>query len=143
MKLSRCDIRTSDFVRACTHAERILAQQMHKDTRTFVPMLTGVFDRNSRVIGNIIEYRGDQANYLWHGVKMINKATGAGPMIIPGVGPRWPKGAQLVPTRAPINYTKDFHPLAGDHWMDRSERANGKRWTKTAEEAVAHGFDKY
>lgn len=142
-KLTRCDISGAEFERECTKAERILAIQIHKDTRPFVPFKEGVFDRNSRVIGNVIEYRGDQAYYLWNGVKMVNAETGAGPMVIPDVGPRWPKGAKLVPTRAPLTYTTDFHTSAGPRWMERSEKQNGKKWQEKAEEVIALGLDKY
>ena len=143
LKVKVTKLGLSDVGKACTAAEKVLAQEIHKSTRPYVPMLTGAFDRNSRVIGNVIEYVGDQVNYLWNGVKMVNSKTGAGPRVIPGVGPRWPKGATLVPTAAPLHYTTDHHAKAGPAWMERSERDNGRKWQEIGEEAVAHGLDKY
>lgn len=143
VKITRCDVSGADFMRASTAAEKILASEIHKLTRPFVPFLTGTFDRNSRVIDNVIEYRGDQVNYLWNGVKMVNAKTGKGPMVIPGVGPRWPKGAMLVPTSTPLNYTTEHHAKAGPAWMERSERDNAKKFREIAEEAVCRGLDKY
>lgn len=143
VRITRCDVSGSDFRRASTAAEKLLASEIHKLTRPYVPMLTGVFDRNSRVIGNVIEYRGDQTGYLWNGVKMVNAKSEKGPPVIPGVGPRWPRYAKLAPTSEPLNYTTDHHALAGPKWMERSERDNGKRFQQIAEEAVAHGLDKY
>ncbi len=143
VKVNRVDVDSGAFCKACTKAERILAQQIHKDTEVYVPMLTGTFSRNSRVLGSIIEYVGDQTGYLWAGVKMVNAKTGKGPRVIPGVGPRWPKHAVLAPTSEPLNYTKDFHPKAGPAWMDRSEADNHRRWKTVAEEAVANGYNDY
>lgn len=143
VKITRCDVSSTDFRRASTAAEKILASEIHKLTRPYVPFLTGIFDRDSRVIGNVIEYRGDQVNYLWNGVKMKNARTGKGPRVIPGVGPRWPKGAILAPTSEPLNYTTGHHAKAGPAWMERSEQENGRKFKEIAEEAVKNGYDKY
>lgn len=142
-RINRVDIDLDKMSVVCTKAEKDLAQQVFKDTREYVPFREGVFDRRSRVIGNIIEYSGNMVNYLWEGKKMVNAATGKGPRIIPDVGPRWPKYATLAPTSIPLKYTHDFHSKAQDHWMDASMHDNMKKWADIAEEAIANGYNHY
>lgn len=143
ISMTRADIDPAAIQAVCTKAEMLLAQQIAKDTRPFVPALTSVFDRSTKVIGNKIVYTGDQVNYLWEGVRMVNAATGKGPRYIPDVGYRWPKGAQLRPTTTPLKYSTEMHPRAQSHWMDASERENGRKWAEYAERLIANGFDKY
>ncbi len=138
-KLTRFDnVEPADFGVACTQAERQLAQEMAKDTEKYVPALTGAFSRNTRVINNMIIYQGWQVRYLYEGVKMVSAATGRGPFPVKDRGLRWHKHEKLRPTTEPLNYTKKPHPLATDHWMEESERVNGEKWSKFAEEAIAN-----
>ena len=142
-KISRFDmIEPADFGVASTMAEKRLAQQMAQDTEPYVPFLTGAFSRNTRVVNNMVIYQGDQVFYLWRGHKMVNKKTGKGPRLIPDVGYRWPKHAQLRETAQPLTYTKKPHPLAQSHWMDASEKQNGSQWARFAEEAIARELNK-
>lgn len=59
------------------------------------------------------------ARYLHEGKVMVNEKTGNGPAVIPGVGPRWPKGAKLKATNRPLTYTKTKNPAAGPYWGRR------------------------
>lgn len=54
--------------------------------------------------------------YLFCGKVMVNSKTGKGPVLIPGVGYRFPKGSTFVPTDRELEYTKTKNPLAGPHW---------------------------
>lgn len=56
------------------------------------------------------------ARYLHEGKVMVNAATGKGPGVIPGAGPRWRKGTQLKATERPLEYTVTKNPEAGPHW---------------------------
>lgn len=113
-----------------TKLERALAWEILKDTDQFVPALTGSFAIRSRVIGNYIIYPGPYARYLWHGVAMVNSATGKGPMKIPEVGYRWPRGAILAPTTRPLKFNTSVHAKAQSHWMDASRAQNMAKWAK-------------
>ena len=42
------------------------------------------------------------ARYLHEGKVMVNAVTGNGPMLIPGIGPRWRRGTQLESDRAAV-----------------------------------------
>lgn len=119
--------------------EKALAWQILKDTDEFVPALTGVFAGMAHVIGNVIIYTGPQVHYLWHGVAMVNSATGKGPRYIPEVGWRWPKGAILKPTNRPLNFNTSMHAKAQSHWMDASRAQNMKKWDKIALKVYTDG----
>ena len=61
------------------------------------------------------------ARYLHEGKVMVNAATGKGPGVIPGGGPRWRRGTQLKATGRPL--TKN--PEAGPHWGQRLQEKEG------------------
>lgn len=121
---------------ACTYAEKIIAVQVMKDTRPYVPALTMSLNQRTRIIGNHIIYPGPYARYLYEGKVMVDATTGKGPMKIPDVGYRFHKGAKLKPTNRPLQYTKTVHPKATDHWIDASIAANKTKWTRVAKEAI-------
>ena len=86
----------------------------------YMPMQTGMFVKQMVVSSYTeISINAPQARYLYYGKRMVNAATGKGPRWIPGVGYRWPRGAKLVATSEPLNYTTTFHPLAGPYWDKR------------------------
>lgn len=124
-------------------AESIVAVQAAKDTSPFVPFLTGSLNTRTRVDGNTIIYPGPYARYLYYGVRMVNAATGKGPMHFIDEGGneviRYPKGATLRPTNEPLNYTTDFHKDAGPRWFERSKAQNLDKWLAVAERAVNNG----
>lgn len=124
-------------------AEHVLSAQVEKDTDPYVPFLTGSLKTRTRVVGNAIIYPGPYARYLYYGVKMVDAATGRGPMhYTDKLGNeifRFPKGATLRPTNEPLNYTKDFHKYAGSHWIERSKAQNLDKWLGVAERIVNNG----
>lgn len=122
---------------ACSKAEMIVAIQILKDTRPYVPALTMSFNQRSHTIGRNIIYPGPYAHYLWFGKRMVDSATGRGPFYIKGVGWRYRKGAKLMPTSTDLNFSHDKHPMAQSHWMDASFAANKEKWAGVAKKAVA------
>lgn len=128
----------TEFHKACKQAETALAVQVLKDTRPFVPALTGVFSNLARVDKNEVVYTGDQVRYLYEGKVMVDAATGKGPMNIPDVGLRWHKGATLTPTEKDLVFTTDMHPKAQAHWMEASYEQNAEKWANVGEKAVKY-----
>lgn len=124
-------------------AEHIVARQAKADTSPYVPFLTGSLDIRTRVVGNTIIYPGPYARYLYYGVKMVDAATGKGPMHFIGKDMneyiRFRKGATLKPTDEPLKYTTQHHKLAGPAWFERSKAENKDKWLKLAEEVVNNG----
>lgn len=132
------------LVTACSAAEKILAIQVLKDTRPFVPALGMslnqrshiALDKRSTAVGNHVIYPGPYARYLYVGKVMVDSETGKGPRKIPDVGYRFRRGATLVATDRNLNYTRTVHPRATDHWIEKSAKVNMQKWERVAKEAV-------
>lgn len=122
-----------------TKLQYALALQILKDTRPFVPALTLSLNNRSHVSGNRIIYPGPYARYLYHGKVMVNAATGKGPMKIPDVGYRWPRGAILRPTNRDLKFTTSVHSKATAHWMDVSKARNMRRWAAMGARIYTNG----
>lgn len=123
-----------------TKLEKAMAWQIFKDTDPFVPMKTGIFAHAlSFVKDNFIFYGGPYARYLYYGNRMVNSLTGKGPMYIPEVGWRWPKGATLRPTDEPLHISTAVHKDATSHWMEASKARNMKKWEKIAARIYTDG----
>ena len=129
----------------CNKANMILATQVQKDTSPFVPFRTGSLDIRTQVVGDTIIYPGPYARYLYYGYKMVDSATGKGPMhYIDRHGDevfRFRRGAVLTPTNEPLTYTTDFHKQAGPHWFERSKAQNLQKWLRVAEKVVNTGHE--
>lgn len=137
-------------------AELWLANEVLKDTRPFVPMLTGSLNQRSHVeAGKTVVYPGPYARYLYEGKRMVNAKTGRGPRWISGVGWRWPKGAKLRPTGTPLRYGgspqpdgqgkfvwvggNSPHKDATDHWLEPSKAKNVNKWLKGVTKILSGG----
>lgn len=125
--------------------EQAVAIQAQKDTSPYVPFRTGSLDERTRVVGNTIIYPGPYARRLYYGVKMVGLETGKGATrYVDRHGNevvRFRKGAKMKPTNDPLTYTKDFHPLAGAHWFERSKAQNLPGWLRVAENEVNTGHE--
>ena len=122
-----------------TKLEKYMTWQIMKDTRQFVPALTMSLNNRTRVNGDSIIYPGPYARYLYYGVRMVNELTGKGPMYIPEVGYRWPRGAHLRPTTEPLHFNTSVHKDATSHWIDVSKARNMKTWEKIAARIYTNG----
>lgn len=129
-------IELEDMPQAFRAAELVLAVQIWKDTRPFVPALTMSLNNRSRAVGDHIIYPGPYARYLYNGKVMVDSATGRGPFPTHN-GPRFRRGAVLKATDRPLHYTKSVHPEATSHWMEVSEIKNKAKWARVARKAVA------
>ena len=130
----------ADISNACKRSEHILAAQMAKDTSQFVPARTLSLDQRTQVKGNTIIYPGPYARYLYNGMKMVDSATGKGPMKIVSkdgsVSFRFSKGAVLRPTDEPLNIRTTVHRQAQSHWFEASKAQNLQKWVRVADKAV-------
>lgn len=125
-----------EFKKAVKKAEKILAEQVLKDTDPFVPAKTGTFSKLAYTVGNEIIYTGDQARYLYEGKVMVDE-EGDGPRYYPSIGWRYRKGSKLHAIDKNLVFTTDMHPDAQSHWMEASEAKNGDKWARVAENAIA------
>lgn len=111
----------------CTRAERIVAEQVKKDTAPYVPWRTGSLTDRTRVEGNQIIYPGPYARFLYYGKVMVD----------PNTGSTWaPRGGTKVVTDRNLVFTTDFHPQAQAHWFEASKAQNEEKWLRVAQRAV-------
>ena len=104
-----------------------------KDTVPFVPALTGAFSNSARQIENNIVYSGVQARYLYEGMVMVDSETGKGARYLGDeIGFRFRKGATLVASDRPLNFTTSVHAQAQAHWCEASKAQNLDKWVRVA-----------
>lgn len=115
------------LAQAATKAEHAVALQAQKDTSPYVPFRNGVLDRETKVVGNTIIYRGPYARFLYYGKVMIYPPTGS---------TFAPAGERKVVTDRNLVFTKDFHPDAQAFWFEASKAQNMDKWQRVAQKAV-------
>lgn len=140
------------ILRASSKAEETLTQQVARDTEDFVPFLSGSLANRTIVDGNLIVYPGPYARYLYYGKKMVDAATGKGPMKIIGDDgvPVWRfrKGATLKPKYgedSDLEYTKEGlkgkgHKNAQAFWFDASKAQNLDKWLRISERMMKNAL---
>lgn len=121
-------------------AANTVAEQIRADTAKYVPFKNGILEKRTKVVGNTIIYPAPYSRYLYYGKVMVERGTGRGAMrIVDELGNvyiRFHKGAKLMPTDRPLQYTKDPHPLAGAYWFERSKADNLDKWIEVARDAL-------
>lgn len=124
-------------------AEHILAVQMERDTKPYVPALTGNFVNRTKVDKNIIIYEGPFARHLYRGKVMVD-AYGRGPMVFTDKYGnkivRFPTGSILHPTDRDLVFTKSFNPKAQSHWFEASKAQNLPKWKRVAGRLMQREF---
>lgn len=112
---------------ACNRAEHSVAIQVEKDTKPFVPALTGSLTQHARVIGSEVIYPGPYARFLYYGKVMVDPATGS---------TYAPKGGTKVITDRNLVFNRAMHPQAQSHWFEASKAQNLEKWVRVADKAV-------
>lgn len=89
-------------------AQKMLDNEVIKDTEPYVPMRTGMLARSGQ-IGSVlgsgkVVYNAPYARRLYYG--------------------------------AHFNFSKDAHPLASAHWFEKSKAVNQKKWLDTVERII-------
>lgn len=142
----------SRFDKQFQQAQYVLDGEIMNSMVPYMPMESGTFINTTRAAsaaeqgsGRVYAAFGPQGRYLYEGKVMVDSVTGKGPMRIP-TGPgegdyvlRFRKGATLVPTSRPLQYSRDAHPQATDHWFDKAKKADGKKWVKRVKEVAGGG----
>lgn len=95
-----------------TRAYVRLHQMAAEDMLPYMPARTGAFRERTRAAnaamagsGYIYAGVGPMGRYLYRNRVMVDTATGRGPSVIPGVGPRFARGASLTATDRPLRYS--------------------------------------
>ncbi len=141
------EIRFDRFSHQFAAAQEWLAEQVLADCKPFMPFQTGSMTQRSYVAegGKHVVFPGPCARMQYEGKVMVDAATGKGPMKIPdgsgGYLLRFRKGATLVPTDRPLNYSTTANPQATDHWFDAAKAANQDYWLERVKRIGGGGED--
>lgn len=138
----RCEVRLDRFASQFARAQYWLDNQMLTDMIPHMPFLTGTFISRTRAesaalagSGLVVAGVGPMGQYLHEGKVMVNAATGKGPANIPGVGPRFRKGAKLMPTSRNLKYSNG----RGPQWVPVTVNAHKKEWVKEVKHIAGGG----
>ena len=99
-------------------AQIAFTREVDKRIGRYMSFRTGVMSGKAKRMIGPTQILADTpyARYQYYGNVMVNAKTGKGPRIIPGVGPRWPKGATLKATGRPLQYDTSKNAKAGPFW---------------------------
>ena len=112
-------------------AEKIVAEQIMKDTDKYLPARTGSLMQRTHIEGsNQIVYPGPYARFLYYGKVMIYEPTGS---------TFAPKGEHKIVTDRDLVMHQTMHRLATSHWFEVSKAQNQEKWERVAERAIKHG----
>ena len=120
------DWNADEWVASNDRAEHAVAVQIEKDTRPFVPALTGSLMNRTRVEGNVVIYSGPYARFLYYGKVMVDPDTGS---------PFAQKGAVKVLTDKDLVFNKSVNPQAQAHWFEASKAQNLEKWVRVYRKA--------
>ena len=115
-----------EWVASNDRAEHAVAVQMEKDTRPFVPALTGSLMNRTRVEGNVVINPGPYARFLYYGKVMVDPDTGS---------PFAQKGAVKELTDKDLVFNKTVNPQAQAHWFEASKAQNLEKWMRVYRKA--------
>ena len=117
----------------------------------YMPMDTGTFINVTRGMsaaiagsGKVVAAAPPMGRFLYEGKKMVDATTGKGPSMVPaGPGgervPRFRKGATLMATDKPLNYSRHAHPNVTDHWFETAKKNHGDVWVKQTKKLAGGG----
>jgi hypothetical protein len=145
----RVNLNLSRFDKQYQEAQKALDEAVMTSMEPFMPMVSGNFMQRTKAIsdslagsGKVCAGAGPMGRFLYEGWRMVDSATGKGPrpVTIDGVPTfRWRKGAELVATNTPLNYTKTHHPEVEEHWFEKAKEKDGSAWVKLAKEKAGGG----
>lgn len=140
----------SRFEKQYEEAQKELDKAVMESMEPFMPQVTGTFIKITKEISDSLVGTGivcaaapPYGRYLYEGKVMVDSETGRGPYSIPN-GPgeyvlRYRKGAELIATNRPLDYSKHPNPNAQDHWFDAAKAKDCKKWVKTVKRIAGGG----
>lgn len=110
------------------------------DMLPFMPSSSGGFRQRTRAANAALAGSGQlyagvapMGAYLYRGRTMVDAATGRGPMVIPGAGPRFRKGASLVPGTKALQYSAAG---TGPAWFETAKARRLNDWVKEVQDIL-------
>ena len=130
----KININMNRFGEQFNRAQFWLDSQVMTDMVPLMPHVTGTFINQTRQrsaamagTGRVCAAAPPHGRYLYMGKVMVDRKTGKGPRNIPGIGPRFMKGAILKATDRNLTYS---NPRTVPKWFDEAKRIHGQQWVK-------------
>lgn len=131
------DVDLSRFEKQFQEAQFWLDGQVWNDMEKYMPFRDGIM-RNvaltqSKALqgsGKVIAGAPPYGRFLYEGKVMVDPDTGS---------PWAKKGAKKVVTDRPLNFSKEVHPDATDHWFDSAKTESGDKWVKGVKKRAGGG----
>lgn len=126
-----------------TRAYVRLHEMAADDMTPYMPARTGGFRARTRAAnasmagsGHIYAGVGPMGRYLYRDRVMVDAATGRGPNVIPGVGPRFETGARLTATDRTLRYSS---PAARPAWFEAAKAQRLGQWISEVQRIIDGG----
>ena len=125
------------FERQYNKAQFGLDSMVMTDMVPYMPMQTGTFINVTKAMsaalagsGKVVAAAPPMGRFLYEGKVMVDPETNS---------PWARKGAKKIVTEKDLQYKKNAHPKATDHWFDAAKKAHGEEWVNYVKKVAGGG----
>ena len=127
----------SRFEKQFQKAQFELDSVVMTDMQPYMPMQTGTFINVTKAMsaslagsGLVVAAAPPMGRFLYEGKVMVDPETNS---------PWARKGAKKVVTERDLQYNKNAHPNATDHWFEEAKKQHGKQWVAMVKDIAGGG----
>ena len=131
------EVDLSRFEKQYQKAQYALDSMIMTSMEPYMPMVTGTFINVTKGLSAAIAGSGTVyaaappfGRFLYEGKVMVDPETNS-----PWARP----GAKKVVIDKPLQYSKNAHPKATDHWFDEAKKNHGESWVKATKKIAGGG----
>lgn len=133
----RMEINLDRFEKQYNKAQFGLDSMVMTDMVPYMPMTTGTFINVTKAMsaalagsGKVVAAAPPMGRFLYEGKVMVDPETNS---------PWARKGAKKIVTEKDLQYNKNAHPKAADHWFDAAKKAHGEEWVNYVKKVAGGG----
>lgn len=127
----------SRFEQQYKDAQFTLDSKVMEDMQPYMPMQTGTFINVTKAMSAALAGSGmvcagapPMGRFLYEGKVMVDPETNS---------PWARKGAKKVVTERDLQYNKNAHPKATDHWFDEAKKQHEEEWITLTKKIAGGG----
>lgn len=127
----------SRFEKQFQKAQFKLDSVVMTDMIPYMPMQTGTFINVTKAMsaslagsGTVVAAAPPMGRFLYEGKVMVDPETNS---------PWARKGAKKVVTERDLQYNKNAHPNATDHWFEEAKKQHGNEWVAMVKDIAGGG----
>ena len=133
----RMEINLDRFERQYNKAQFGLDSMVMTDMVPYMPMQTGTFINVTKAMsaalagsGLVVAAAPPMGRFLYEGKLMVDPETNS---------PWARNGAKKIVTEKDLQYNKNAHPKATDHWFDAAKQTHGEEWVNYVKRVAGGG----